>query len=117
MSSFTHTHTSTHVTPTHITPHTATGRGHEIDVDQDFLERYDAKLLKSTGPDTDVRMMWVVLRTLGRREGVKAIMDRMSEGEGDAHNITRTYFWIQMVRRLGARVCGSLTWIGDALFE
>eukprot|EP00300_Choanocystis_sp_HF-7_P003656 c12787_g1_i1.p1 GENE.c12787_g1_i1~~c12787_g1_i1.p1 ORF type:complete len:221 (+),score=58.49 c12787_g1_i1:109-771(+) len=73
------------------------GRGKEIDIDENFLERFDSNQLRSSGLDVDLRLMWVILNTMGRKAGIDAIIDRLSARDGEAHHFTRTYFWIQMV--------------------
>lgn len=69
--------------------------------DCEFLERFYNRSLPSCGHETKIRFIWKTLQQHGRQRGGT---DQMFEGlkslEGVAHNVTRSYFWIQMVSYL-----------------
>mmetsp|Transcript_9835 Transcript_9835/g.17826 ORF Transcript_9835/g.17826 Transcript_9835/m.17826 type:complete len:524 (+) Transcript_9835:44-1615(+) len=66
--------------------------------DEEYLERLEARTLQSWGHDAKLRAIWCLVRRHGRRQGgTSKVLQALKEYEGEAHNVTESYFWVQMV--------------------
>jgi len=70
---------------------------HEVS-DQEFLDLFLQRKPPAWGHETRLRAIWLLLRNEGRRQsGTTRIFEALRQAEGDMHNVTESYFWIQMV--------------------
>jgi len=77
---------------------------HEVS-DQEFLDLFLQRKPPAWGHETRLRAIWLLLRNEGRRQGgTSRIFDALKQAEGDMHNLTESYFWIQMVTWYAATV-------------
>jgi len=82
---------------------------HEVS-DQEFLDLFLQRKPPAWGHETRLRAIWLLLRNEGRRQGgTNRILDALRQAEGDMHNLTESYFWIQIVTYY-------TTWINEPCF-
>jgi len=73
--------------------------------DQAFLELFRQRRLPCWGHEAKLRAIWLLLQSEGRRQGgTGRVFAALQQVEGNMHNVTESYFWIQMVTYCGARM-------------
>ncbi|CAE8611819.1 unnamed protein product [Polarella glacialis] len=73
--------------------------------DQVFLELFHQRRLPYWGHEAKLRAIWLLLQSEGRRQGgTGRVFAALQQVEGSMHNVTESYFWIQMVTYCGARM-------------
>ncbi|CAE8743395.1 unnamed protein product, partial [Polarella glacialis] len=73
--------------------------------DQVFLELFHQRRLPCWGHEAKLRAIWLLLQSEGRRQGgTGRVFASLQQVEGSMHNVTESYFWIQMVTYCGARM-------------
>eukprot|EP00277_Geminigera_cryophila_P027408 CAMPEP_0179483732 /NCGR_PEP_ID=MMETSP0799-20121207/60830_1 /TAXON_ID=46947 /ORGANISM="Geminigera cryophila, Strain CCMP2564" /LENGTH=519 /DNA_ID=CAMNT_0021297373 /DNA_START=397 /DNA_END=1956 /DNA_ORIENTATION=- len=65
--------------------------------DAQFVENWEKRAFTSWGHEHRLRLMFVVLSTLPRREATAKLFEGLKDQEKDGHNETETYFWISIV--------------------
>ena len=65
--------------------------------DSQWLQKFETRKLPSWGHEMRLKLIWLRLSRLERREAVKSLFEELGQFEGAGHNITVTYFWIHMV--------------------
>eukprot|EP01137_Pigoraptor_chileana_P023216 Opistho-2@89169 len=76
--------------PAHMQPRAS-------DSDDAFLRSFEANTLPSWGHVPMLRVCYVYLRGNPRRVALELIFSQMERRMRDAHHVTMTYFWLQMV--------------------
>mmetsp|Transcript_10493 Transcript_10493/g.34463 ORF Transcript_10493/g.34463 Transcript_10493/m.34463 type:complete len:519 (-) Transcript_10493:54-1610(-) len=72
--------------------------------DDEWLLRWESRELPAWGHEARLRLIWLKLTRLERRDAVRAIFDELAAFEGAAgHHVTLAYFWIHMVTACIAR--------------
>jgi len=65
--------------------------------DADFIANFESRKLTGWNHLFYLRVIYVYLKQLGRREGVKKAMAELEKFQKEGYHLTLTYFWIQMV--------------------
>mmetsp|Transcript_15271 Transcript_15271/g.32979 ORF Transcript_15271/g.32979 Transcript_15271/m.32979 type:complete len:547 (-) Transcript_15271:480-2120(-) len=73
--------------------------------DEAFVEHFTAGTLPSWGHETKLRAIYLLLGQEGRRQsGTNRIFDALKKVERGMHNVTESYFWIQMLTYSKAKI-------------
>mmetsp|Transcript_55141 Transcript_55141/g.172903 ORF Transcript_55141/g.172903 Transcript_55141/m.172903 type:complete len:520 (+) Transcript_55141:89-1648(+) len=77
--------------------------------DEAFLRCFHEGRLPSWGHEAKLRVVWCLLREHGRMKGgTEKVLQALQQAEGSGHNVTASYFWLQMVTLADVKA-GDLT--------
>jgi hypothetical protein len=65
--------------------------------DSEWLEKFETRKLPSWGHEMRLKLIWLRLSRLERREAVEVLFEELRQFEGAGHSVTVAYFWIHMV--------------------
>eukprot|EP00286_Rhodomonas_abbreviata_P025296 CAMPEP_0181294310 /NCGR_PEP_ID=MMETSP1101-20121128/3528_1 /TAXON_ID=46948 /ORGANISM="Rhodomonas abbreviata, Strain Caron Lab Isolate" /LENGTH=520 /DNA_ID=CAMNT_0023398951 /DNA_START=105 /DNA_END=1667 /DNA_ORIENTATION=+ len=77
--------------------------------DDEWVHKFEQRLLPSWGHEARLRLIWIRLKRLPRREAVKGLFSDLEAFERQGHHVTLVYFWVSMVTLCMAKAADAET--------